>query len=236
MRASPVPSDHQQPPPFPAGSFAFVTALSRTSTACTSNPNAFRCYAYTTPKNTSRADAPAADSTTTASPPPASATFFWTIAPAGASYAVSAAAANPFGPQFADVAARLLDGDRPTERLAFEVPLVAAVVPTVALDRAGNRAVTCYYNHTLLSATLWTRRPAAAPATGNLTSAASAAAAAAAARAFPRWPYAVEVRQVARAGPAVPDCRDVAGRRVGDVSLPADRGGECSCAYANFGL
>ncbi|KAJ9131988.1 hypothetical protein NKR23_g11487 [Pleurostoma richardsiae] len=202
---------------FPAGSYAFTTALVNTSTACTSEASTFRCYPYAT--------------YTPLSPNASAATFHWVIT-AVSSYAYTiSSSANPFAPSFSNVSLTLLDGNQATERLVFSVPAAKAVVPAGSLPGAGDRAATCWFNSTVLSATLWTRaRASYPPGVAAVPDPVNASAT------FQPWPYAAEIRQVAAAGPGVPDCRDGDGAEVGDSFAEAAGAGDCGCWYANHGL
>ncbi|KAK8061532.1 hypothetical protein PG994_007898 [Apiospora phragmitis] len=218
----------------PAGSYAFRTALYNVKKDCTSNNNTFRCYPFKT-YSQSRSDA--------------SATYFWTISQVNSWAFQISAAPNPFVPQFTNLSLTQLDANQFSERLTFSFSMHgAAVVPTMALgeDNKNNhknnsssdsdRAATCYYNDTLVTGTIWTRRPAEFPA--NLTTPVSNGGRTGkpitSSTTFDPWPYAVQVVQSTR---DAPDCRDADGNRVGgDFSRPPDRSGECSCSYANFGL
>lgn len=189
------------------------------TTGCTSDPNTFRCYPFTT-YNTSK----------TAS----STTFFWTIAQVtGWSYVISAAP-NPFVPQFTNITLTLLDGNMDTERMTFSFPMTAAVIPSAPLD-ASNTAATCYFTRTTMSATIWTRKRAEYPV--NLTTNVSnGEEGSRSSDSFENWPYAVEIAQVSSTRDGPPDCKDSNGNKVGNVTLPGSRGGQCSCDYSNFGL
>ncbi|KAI0126581.1 hypothetical protein BJ170DRAFT_684168 [Xylariales sp. AK1849] len=204
---------------FPAGSYAFTTALANISRACTSNSNTFRCYPYTTYETSQTGS---------------SATFYWTITQvSGWDYVISAAP-NPFVPQFTNVSLDVLDLDQTTERMTFNFTMNLAVVPDAPLD-ASNTAATCYFNDTVMGATIWTRKPAEFPQ--NLGSSVSSAANGTQTSSdFDNWPYAVQVSQVAASGGNVPDCRNTSGGSVGSFGLSAGMSGDCSCDYTNFGL
>jgi hypothetical protein len=194
-------------------------ALSTVRTGCTSNPDTFRCYPYTT-YNTSETRS--------------SATFFWTIAQVNASAFNISTAPNPFVAQFSNVSLSVLNANQATERLTFSFPMTAAVVPTSAVGD-NNAATTCYYNHTVMSATIWTRKPAEYPK--NLTTPVSSAdGSTLSSTTFDPWPYAVQLEQVQDAQDGPPDCRDDEGNPVGNFMVPAGGDAECSCDYANFGL
>ncbi|KAK8121955.1 hypothetical protein PG984_010625 [Apiospora sp. TS-2023a] len=228
--ATPSDQEGKQPVLFPAGSYSFTTALYDVKTDCTTNNSTFRCYPFKT-YNKSR---PELESDV-------SATYFWTISQHEVNawaYSISAAP-NPFVPQFTNLSLTQLDANQPGERLTFNFRMHgAAVVPTTALsnNNSDNRAATCYYNDTLVTGTIWTRRPAEFPA--NLTTPVSNGGGKGktltASTAFDPWPYAVQVVQSTR---DAPDCRDAEGNPVGgDFGLPPGREGECSCSYANFDL
>jgi len=154
-------------------------------------------------------------------------------------YGISAAP-NPFVPQFRNVSLDLVDGNQDSERLVFEIGKMALeVVPIepVAGDNnstSGNKATICYFNDTVLTATIWTRRRAEYPANlttsvdnlGNGTHTSVD---------YDIWPYAVEVSQVVRVGASVPDCRDADGNPVGNFEVPQPSN-ECGCWYRNFDL
>ncbi|KXJ91392.1 hypothetical protein Micbo1qcDRAFT_163100 [Microdochium bolleyi] len=219
-------------PVFPAGSYAFNTALANVSTACTKEASTFRCYPYTTYAQSSSSSSRAV--------------FHWTITPnEGNAYSLFriSAAKNPFVPQFDNVDMQLLSQGQDDERLVFRFTMDAAVVPSPQLPAnvSGNSAVTCHYNSTVMGATIYTRRRASYP-TGlgtpvNNTSTGGSAS-------FDAWPYAVDVRQVATAGAGVPDCRDVQGRPVGNFAVieqtgsntPSAPPSSCSCLYQNYDL
>ncbi|KAH7027614.1 uncharacterized protein B0I36DRAFT_351127 [Microdochium trichocladiopsis] len=227
-------------PAFPAGSYAFTTALDNVSTACTTETSAFRCYPYTTYAQSNSSS---------------KAVFFWTIAQSSSSsqppaYKISAAR-NPFVPQFDNVDMQFLEPGSANERLVFQFPMNAAVVPSppLSVQQTGGTAsgsagtVTCYYNNTIMGATIYTRRAAtypvglsspvhnnAASGSGSSTSTSSTSS-----TTFDPWPYAVDVRQIATAGQGVPDCRDSQGNPVGNLTV-LDSSAACSCTYQNYDL
>ncbi|KAH9893050.1 hypothetical protein F4778DRAFT_307369 [Xylariomycetidae sp. FL2044] len=221
--ASGTPETQQLPVLFPAGSYSFETALANVSTACTTNPSAFRCYPYTLYNASHSASA---------------ATFTWIISETAPSTFTISSSANPFAPQFAGVALGLLDANQPSERLIFSVALGNITVtpqgPLAGGDQQDAAATRCYYGDTVLSATIWTRRAAQYPDDGLDTDVDNAGNGTHTSQDFDPWPYGVEVRQLS--GPGGPDCRDLAGNPVGDFAVPGGAGGECGCWYANIGL
>lgn len=202
---------------FPAGSYAFNTALANISTSCTSNANTFRCYPFTTYN---------------ASGTGAAATFSWTITQVAASptaqYMISAQA-NPFVPQFQNISLAVSGLDTESERLTFSFPLNLAITPAAAID-SSNSAATCWFNSTIMSATIYTRRRAEYPA--NMTSSVTATNPSSS---FDPWPFAVEIEQKASSGPGIPDCVNSKGLSLGDFAVQGGQG-NCGCVYSNFGL
>jgi hypothetical protein len=203
---------------FPAGSWSITTALTSVATACTSNANAFRCYPYST--------------YSASSPDAAAAKFTWVIAPQeSAQYSISSAP-NPFAPQFSNVTMTLLDQDQSSERFTFNFTMSLQSVPAVPLTSGSDATAVCWYNSTLMTATLWTRQRATYPA--NIT---SVAVPVNAPSTFSPWPYAVEVRELQSAGPGIPDCRSLDGQTIGDFEISAGSNADiCACSYANFQL
>lgn len=221
-------------PVFPTGSYAFNTALHNTSTACTTDPSTFRCYPYTTfaQSNTS-----------------SKAVFFWSITPnegnAYSLYRISAAP-NPFVPQFDNVDMQLLSQGQDDERFVFRFTMNAAIVPSPPLQGVGNSAVMCYYNSTVMGATIYTRRRASYPVglSTPVNNTSDGGGSGSGSGSFDAWPYAVDVRQVATASAGVPDCRDAQGRPVGNFAVIEQTGSNtqssppssCSCSYQNYDL
>ncbi|KAH8203994.1 hypothetical protein TruAng_001805 [Truncatella angustata] len=182
-------SDKTYPLQFPAGSYAFTTALASISTSCTSNPSTFRCFPFTTYNASSSG---------------AAATYFWSIvqtASAPAAYVISAQS-NPFVPQFRNLSLAILDRDTDGERLTFSFPMDLAITPSTALD-SSNDAATCWFNDTVMAATIWTRKRAEFPV--NITTSVSATSPS---TDFEAWPFAMQVEQAAGAGSGVPNCVD----------------------------
>lgn len=201
---------------FPAGSFAFNTALTNSDTNCTSNPSTWRCFPYQTYAETSAAGG----SDTNAS----LAVFFWTITAKNSYQYEISSSSNPFAPQFTNVTMTLLDGNSYDERLVFNfsLPKMVAASGDVSAD---NRAATCVFADTAFRATLWTRRKgdaAIGAANGNATVVTNGSK-------WADWPGEVEVVQVKTGGP---QCKDLDGNAIG---VAAGRG-QCTCRYANFGL
>ncbi|KAK3329320.1 hypothetical protein B0H66DRAFT_19057 [Apodospora peruviana] len=236
---------NQQTPPeplpihlFPAGSYAFTTALANMSTGClgASTSGDWRCFPYTT--------------YTPSSPSTAAATFYWIIEPVTAWSYVISSSDNPFAPSFTNLSLTLFDGNQDTERFTFDFVMAKGVAVTVTdsssdgsdrkrRDEASSSPTTCWFNSTRVSTTIWTRTRASYPA--NIT---SVPAPVNASSVFAPWPYKVDIQQIQDGGgqqqQQQPDCRDAQGRPVSsavEVVRPRnDDDDKCGCWYANYGL
>ncbi|KAK1595895.1 tat pathway signal sequence [Colletotrichum navitas] len=179
---------------FPAGSFAFNTALLDAETGCTSDSSTWRCFP---------------DRTYSQSPNASVATFFWTISrPNSYTYQISSSpSSNPYSPQFSGETMTLVGGDSLDERLVFNFSLPKTVALTDALAQGGHAAM-CAFPDTAFRATLWTRRNAttALAQSGGTTATADSADGNARWRV---WPGQIEIEQVKTGGP---DCKDPAGK------------------------
>jgi hypothetical protein len=198
------------------GSYSFNTALTKISTNCSSNPAAFTCYPHQT--------------YLPSSPDTSLAIFSWTISSLNSYTYTISSSSNPFAPSFANITLILLDGNQYTERFTFSFTMAnLPIIPSTNLVPGQTSAATCYFNSTVLTATLWTRVRATYPA--NITSVAAPTNASAS---FAPWPFRADVVEVQKAGAGVPDCRDYQGRPLGDFETAGD--GECGCWYSNYGL
>ncbi|KJR89119.1 uncharacterized protein SPSK_06244 [Sporothrix schenckii 1099-18] len=224
-----TPSDQ-----FPAGRYSFTVALTNVSTACTTNGFAFGC-------------APSSNNVFSASGSPAAqnasaVTLEWIIAgTTGGStssastittYTISSSSSSSSAsPSFSSIYMTLLDTGLPSERLVFNFSMDLAYVPTSDLVDHQTSAATCYFNQTILQATLWTQRRATFPPTiANVPAPTEASTSA-----FVPWPFAVEIAQVQQAGPAIPDCVDYHGNSLGDFSVPDGGAADvCGCWYSNM--
>lgn len=210
---------------FPVGSYTITTYLSTVTSNCTSNPATWLCYPYRTYTDSATLSA---------------ATFSWIISAtsttsssaavnsnAPPSYTISSTI-NPFSLVFSSTPLILKDDNQATEHFSFVLTAMnKPVVPVVALA-SNNAATTCYFNQTTLEARLYTKMAKTYPASlagsnGNSSTASE----------FAPWPYAASIEQTASGGNDVPNCYDAAGKKVGDFK--AQMGGECSCAYQNYG-
>jgi hypothetical protein len=203
---------------FPAGSYSFLTALTSMSTACSTNADAFRCYPYSL--------------YSASSPDAGAAKFTWIITPQNSTNYVISAAPNPFATQFTNITMWMLDQGQSSERLTFNFTMALQSIPAVPLVTNSAATAVCWYNSTVMTATLWTRQRATYPA--NIT---SVPAPVNATNTFEPWPYAVDIREVQDAGPGVPDCRSLAGQPIGNFEVQSASNADiCSCSYANFQL
>ncbi|KAL8393406.1 hypothetical protein RB595_003252 [Gaeumannomyces hyphopodioides] len=207
---------------FPAGSYSFTAALTSVVSNCTVEPAAFGCYPFS---NYNRS-----------SPDTSATTFQWVIRPLGGLHYSISSSANPFAPRFANVSTRLIDVGTTSERFAFNFTFSKAFAPTKRLiggqGGGGAAATTCWYNSTVVEATVWTRELANYPA-----GVAVAPQPVNATWNFDPWPFRFNMTQRQAAGAEVPDCRDFDGRPVAlGLGAAPDTAGECACRYQNFDL
>ncbi|MCJ1339284.1 hypothetical protein MMC09_004573 [Bachmanniomyces sp. S44760] len=217
---------------FPVGTYALDTFLDTVSTNCTSNPDTWRCYPYTTYSS---------------SPSLAMATFNWIITPANASgpstdnFTISSTN-NPFAIYFSNLSMTLLDANTSTERYTFSFSSDKTVVPSAAIT-TDNSQSSCNFNSTIFSASLYTRQRNIYPA--NSTTSASSTSSigpstptSTSAGSIQPWPFAVEVSQSIGGGANVPQCFKVvngnAGDRITDGLAPRSSQDICNCVYKNY--
>ncbi|KAK4193491.1 hypothetical protein QBC35DRAFT_481768 [Podospora australis] len=228
---------------FPAGSYTFTTTLSNISTSCTPSSSLsqspWRCFPYAL--------------FSPSSPSSSAAAYHWTIFPQTQySYTISSSS-NPFAPSFTNVSLSLVDANQPSERFSFSFIHPKLVSSQSTSD--DNKILKCWFNTTVLSATIWTRRRASYPA--NITSAtlpSSSTDQKTPREKWPPWPFAVEIQETQGESDEVPDCFDAGtGQRVNPalVALAGSRnstntaagvtkrqeeGNQCGCFYKNFDL
>ncbi|EON69428.1 hypothetical protein W97_08688, partial [Coniosporium apollinis CBS 100218] len=203
------------------GSYSLPLFLDEVVTNCTSNPATWACYPYTT-----YAD----------SPTNSRATFQWIISstdsssqPSENSYIISSTP-NPLTLSIPPTPLRLDFPGLPNEAFSFWLYLPKEVTPRVAITDDGG-AATCYYARTTFEATLYTKMPREYPPASESGGAGEA---------FPEWPFAVSVRQVAGGDGGTPECyRMVDGRRgerVEGITAGEMDGvrGACGCSYKNY--
>lgn len=139
----------------------------------------------------------------------------------------------------------LIDGNQYTERFRFSVPTPKAVSAEVEVEGGKKVVATCWYNSTVLSATIWTRVRAGYPA--NITAVkvpinGTTAGGGNGTAAWAQWPFAVEVTEKTGKGDRG-ECKDSSGAVVVPLFRDGTRGGEapqeraeCGCWYKNFEL
>ncbi|KAM7197797.1 hypothetical protein V8F20_006470 [Naviculisporaceae sp. PSN 640] len=283
------------PPPalpvdlFPAGSYAFTTALTNVSTGCLSSSYPTNVWQCLTGNNIFGSSPPA-------NPEGSSTTYHWIIEPTSPfSYVISSS--PPPGddssssldqgvpslvPTFTNLSLTLHDANQATERFTFsftvpkmvklDIPLTGTSNSSSAKRSASTRnteieletrrlserqeqqedktkPITCFFNTTLMSATIWTRMRADFP--GNISGVPTPVNASRAG--FAPWPFRIEVEEVdsAAAGGSssnsnsddvkesgtfvTPDCRDAEGRVVALSELVAAAGGSSDGESNNRG-
>lgn len=182
---------------FPTGSYAVKTSLRKTSTGCTSRSSTWNCEPFDDDK---------------------SATLYWDIESRGPAAFTISSNQNSLTPSFSDVSMELVDGNQPTERLVFFLPMTRVVVPSDGATPA-NRAAKCQYPDTVLQGTLFTRRRGSRgiPAPGQQERHAA-------------WPGDVEISQLMNSTIGQPTCVDRSDTQIADVQAAQ---GSCGCFYSN---
>lgn len=206
---------------FPAGSYTFTTFLDSVSTNCTSNTTDWSCAPYNTYSQ---------------SPSDAVANFTWIITASpwdvNSDYTISTSL-DPFSINFSNVSLALRDQNSNTERYTFHTPVQKVVIPTIG--------VKCYYNETILEASLYTRRSktySAGSGTGSASTLTSSGAAVSSSDGFPAWEFAIEATELVGGGSNVPECYQITngqkGNRITQDLVPQAAGEMCNCVYRNF--
>ena len=194
---------------FPLGQWTVGAVLVESNTACTSNPDAWRCYPYTvggetifdlTITNSSALHAP--NSTARAQ----------AALPANLTISSSNAFAIPVSNQSMAYVA-------PTEnstaaRLEWSFQMAKTVMPDSDM-MAGGEAAHCTFPGTMLTGRLYLKAPRST-SEGIMSEG--------------EWPYAVEIRQSMESSGEAIDCQ---GMRGGSVSVRG-AGGTCDCVYRNY--
>lgn len=202
------------PQPFPLGSWSVPTYLTSTNTSCTSNSATWRCYPYNT--------------YTDSNPSTSFSTLLWRItSPTNSTLDLEISNSNPtFSYPFTNQPLALADAnDVSLSAFSFDFTYRKQVVPNRDIT-GDNGATRCYYNNTLLSVKLYNNEQGAGgqvvgppPGTANTTQ---------------EWPYAVEYQETIN---EAPECfRYVNGEETDPVDVAAGTGGDCVCAYRNYGL
>ena len=194
---------------FPAGSYSVETYLDTISANCTSKSATWNCYPYVTYASSQTQSA---------------ATFDWIITPVEGTpnYTVSSTP-NYFSLVFTNASMSLMNPGTDQEHYFFKMAMQKPVKPSTPLT-SSNVASTCYFNRTLLQASLYTKMEKTYPNSSTASTDPS--------NAFTPWPYAVKVEQVSDAGAGIPTCVDSSGNSVGDFSV-SDTSQMCDCLYVN---
>ncbi|PNS21629.1 hypothetical protein CAC42_988 [Sphaceloma murrayae] len=218
---------------FPLGQYTFVTTLRTVQTDCTSDPATWRCYPYNTYQNNNSTaglalfnwviNAASQEFPSNGSTPSTQASGTTT------SLSVSSSR-DPFSIPL-DNRSLTYVNDNNNPRYTFNFTYSKNVVPTTAISTS-NVASTCFFNQTQFTATLYLSNSRALDYPGQgLMDAAQIQGG------YPRWPYAVEIREVSGAGQDVPACYEMVngavGQRTGDL-MPQSSDRRCSCNYRNF--
>ena len=184
------------------------------STACTPNSDTWRCYPYTTYRESGSG---------------ADTTFNWIITPTpeNATEYVISSSNNPFALDFDNASLSLIHQGQSSEAYTFSINMQKTVIPNVTLTADG-ASTDCFYNGTMFSAVLYTKKKKTYPAQ-NTTLPSGAGA-------YPPWPYAVEVQQLANGSVGVPDCYKMINGNTG-THVPIGTKPEsetCQCQYQNY--
>ncbi len=207
--------------PFPVGSYSLTTFLDTVNTNCTSNPNTWRCFPYSTYQQS------AAQS---------EAVFNWIISSPGdgsnsANFTISSTD-NPFSIAFSNISLQLWDKGMENERYAFQLPMDKPVSPSAPITDDNTNAI-CYFNRTVLQAYLYTKRGKTYPAASSTPSSGKGSSSSTS-----EWPYAVKIEQVISGGGDVPQCfkkvNGNTGDRITTGLAPKRATDQCSCLYQNF--
>ena len=126
----------------------------------------------------------------------------------------------------------------PTERYTFQTTVPKIVYPGATF------ALKCFYNSTLLSANLYTKKAAdAVPAEAATSAPLLRVRDDQGVSAIKEWPHAIDVTQSIGGGTGVPDCYEYDPKEPGSVGKRVEKGFEakgsgdfCSCGYANWDL
>ncbi|KAM7200426.1 hypothetical protein V8F33_003872 [Rhypophila sp. PSN 637] len=193
------------PPPqlpvdlFPAGLYAFTTALTNISTACL--PSSFPTEAWQCLSGPGTSNA----SVSTTNSNILSTTYHWIIEPTSPFSYVISSSPPPSDirssldqgattlPTFTNLSLTLHDANQATERFTFSFTMPKSVRVEIALNSSHKqKQITCFFNTTTMSATIWTRMRASFPQnTTDLPTPVNASR-----TSFAPWPFRVEVTEV----------------------------------------
>ena len=211
------PDAEPEPLRFPLGSWTAGATLISAATACTSNPNTWRCYPYKiggatlfdlTIANTSEVYAP--NSTVESS------------AAGGVPANLTVTSLNPFAIPFTNQSLTYISSpDNATSaRLTWTFEMAKSVMASASMGSNGATAK-CLFRSAVFRGTLYLQAPRSQEPMQN--------------GGDHEWPYAVEIRQSARGGDGVPECRESSGGgTVGGDLVPQSSESECDCVYRNY--
>ncbi|KAM3069244.1 hypothetical protein ACMFMG_010756 [Clarireedia jacksonii] len=200
---------------FPARNYSLPTFLTTITTNCTSNPEIWKCYPYST--------------YSAGNPSDSSATFQWLITSTSISNSPAnltiSSTPNPFSIFFNNASLILKDEGLDTEHYFFQIQMQKQTRPDVQLGLE-NKAATCYFDGTVLEGELYTKIGVGAGAIDEGEETGTGG--------FVAWPGRVEVKQIAKAGTGLPRCVDTDGVSLGEFGV-GGVGGEkvCECVYVN---
>ncbi|KAI9718830.1 MAG: hypothetical protein M1828_006519 [Chrysothrix sp. TS-e1954] len=211
---------------FPVGTWSIPTYLTNTTTGCTSNSLTWNCAPY--------------NDYTPSSPQASFTTFDWAInstssPPSNDSLTVSSTS-NPFYLTFKPSKLTLMDAGTPSERFAFNFSLPRSVIPRGSISADGATTL-CYFNDTVISGSLYTRKAADLLAS---SSSSSSSLGISGQQTQKQWPAAAYITQSADGGSGVPDCYPasngmVSGPRITQGLQPVSESRQCMCVYENAG-
>ena len=199
---------------FPLGTHSIATFLDSVRTDCVSNPSTWTCYPY---------------NTISVSPIRALSVFNWVIGEGekSSSRIIISSTSNPFALNFPETPLTLIDEGAITERYQFEVKMNKSVIPSETITNDGTIA-SCNFDDTSLLANLYTKKARTYPI-GSQDYSSDVA--------FPLWPFAVQIEQIASTGSGIPSCYSIENGVPGDSVTtgldPVETGNSCSCLYKN---
>ena len=200
---------------YPLGTYSIVTFLDSVQTDCVSDSSTWTCYPY---------------NTFSVSPIRALVVFNWVIEEEkeeSSSKLILSSTPNPFALNLPATPLTLVDEGAITERYQFEVIMDKPVMPSETITDDGTTA-TCTFNDTSLLANLYTKKARTYPT--ELQDVSSDVA-------FPLWPYAVQIEQIASTGSGIPSCysleNGVYTEKITTGLEPVETVNSCSCLYKN---
>lgn len=211
-------------PSYPIGSWSISTALKTQATNCTSISDTWSCLPYTT----------------FAQDPTLSKTIYnWDIAaknpsnPSNESLVISSTPTDLLL-TFSNATVAFVDQGLATERFTFSIMIPKIVNPVQTLATDTSVRTICYYNQTMLTASLYTRMPQTYL---NLSSSLTPLGT----NTRLPWTTAAEVDFSSPGGSSVPDCYPSRNNAAGGPRITAGITAEpatsiCMCGYMNYNL